>query len=715
MMVVLSDTSEEEDVHINDWLIKEKLAQCGKMVCMCDSFLYFHYLTCNNISIQSPLSTSVTYVKTFDIKNDIVNVDKARHDRNQSIPCNKRAHTLFDVKSENNVKSESKTVEALHNIPSSKKALLQKLRDINSLDAESSAAKSQSIDYSKNEKPSGPRKLLEKLRALNVTSNSNLSISAPKPNHDFKDNVQQINSDMKTDSQDDNGNFKHCALNMDFGLRDSDNEENIEKDFGTFRSLYGGHGLMEPFDWSLIKKNDHFLHQATVTSHNNLDILIKEYKNNVTEDESESHKLNNLKKESLPANPYFLNITRKEEEYYLPEQNINYDFKNVSQSVAKLRNRMEVYNDKYTTVVVTRDILEMCNNIQSQNILNPDTNTVQTNGVASSIKETTQSKIINENGEAYETKTERKIEKNRDFDADMKSISSNMINNKDLRINKKTFECSTDSSSESNTINKVCNPRYKKLLDEIRHMKMNSVKSSTSMDFLNTRNSPSSEQIQSSSCSHSSSTTGSTISSDDEQCEDFKNQNSVRFTKLRNFSKLSSTSSSDFSLDCNSKETRGLLSSENDSLASLNVDDFKRDQLVKIDAIASNVDDSKQPNVTVKASRTSKMLELVLKNVENATSVIELDSDDLSNQESVASDKSYNKEGSELVDELVVDRVKCKSSNDISLSEKTLSPPVLNDCDMESDESDWDGYVEPLLQFRYTEPTEISDDESERI
>lgn len=704
MMVILSDTSEEEDVHINDWLLNEKLAQCGKMVCMCDSFLYFHYLTCNNINIQSPTSTSTTYVKMFDIKNDIENVDKARHDRNQSIQsCNKKAHTLFDVKSENNAKSETKTVEALHNIPSNKKALVQKLQDNHSADAESSTTKSQSIDYSKKEKPSSHRKLLEKLRAgklekLNATSNSNLSISASKLNH--KDNVQQIDSDMKIDLQDDNG--KDCALNMDFRLRDSDNEENNEKDFGTFRSLYGGHGLMEPFDWSLIKKNNHFLHQATITSHNNLDSLIKEYKSNETENESESHKLNNLEKESLPANPYFLNITRKEEEYYLPEQNINYDFKNVSQSVAKLRNRMEVYNDKYTTVVVTRDILEMCNNTQFQNTLSPDMNTVKTNGVASSINETIQSEI-NENDEEYETRVKQKIGKNRDFDADMKSISSNMINNEDLRINKKTFECSADSSSESSTINKVFSPGscYKKMLDQMRHKKMSSVDSSTSMDFLNTKDSPSSEQIQSSSCSHSNSTTASTISSNDEQHKDFKNQSSMLFTKLHNFTKLSSTSSSDFSLDCNSKETRGLLSSENDSLASLNLDDSKQDQSVKIDSITSNIDDSKHSNMIVEVSRTSKMLEMVLKKcAENATSVIELDSDDLSHQESVASDKSYNKEGNKLIDELVIDRVRCKSTcNDISLSEKTFSP-VLNDCDIESDESEWDGYVEPLLQFK---------------
>lgn len=699
MMVVLSDVSEEEDVHINDWLINEKLAQCGKMVCICDNFLYFHYLTCNNISIQSPTSTSNIYVKMFDIKNDIENVDKARHDRNQSIQSyNKKAHTLFDVKSENNVKSETKTVEALHNIPFNKKALVQKLQDNHSADAESSTIKSQSIDYSKKEKPSSHRKLLEKLRAgklekLHATFNSNLSILTSKLNH--KDNVQQIDSDMKIDLQDDNE--KDYALNMDFGLRDSDNEENNEKDFGTFRSLYGGHGLMEPFDWSVIKKNDHFSRQATITSHNNLDSLIKEYKSNVTENESESHKLNNLEKESLPANPYFLNITRKEEEYYLPEQNINYDFKNVSQSVAKLRNRMEVYDDKYTTVVVTKDILEMCNNTQFQNTLSPDMNTVKTNGVASSINETIQSEI-NENGEGYETRNKQKIGKNRDFDADTKSISSD---NEDLRISKKTFECSADSSSES-TNNKVFRPGscYKKMLDQMRRKKMNSVDSSTSMDFPNTRDSPSSEQIQSSSCSSS---TVSMISSDDEQHKDFRSQSNMRFTKLRNFTKLSSTFSSDFSLDCNSKETRGLLSSENNSLASLNVDDSKQNQPVKIDSITSNIDDSKHSNMTGEVSRISKKLnlELVLKNTENAKSVIELDSDDLSYQESVASDKSCNKEGNKLIDELMVDRVRCKSTcNDISLFEETLSPPVLNDCDIESDESEWDGYVEPLLQFK---------------
>ncbi|XP_072765974.1 uncharacterized protein [Anoplolepis gracilipes] len=687
MMVILSDTSDEVDVHINEWLIKEKLARYGKMVRMYENFSYLHYSTCNNT--QSPMSTSIAYIEISDTERDTVNLDETRHDRNQSIACNKGMNTLFDVKKNDkiNVKSENKTVEVLRNVSSSKKALLQKLRDINSLDARSSDFKSQSTNYSKNEKPSGPSRLalFQKLKTLNVTSNSNSSIS--EPNY-FKDNVQQIDSDTKADLQNDNEN-KNC-VNMDstFSLRDSDNEENNEKDFGTFRSLYGGRGLMKPFDWSIIKKNDTVSHETTVTSHNNLDNLIKEYKSNITEEKSESHKFNNKEKESLPANSYFLNITRKEEEYYLPEKNINYDFKNVSQSVARLRNKMEIHNDKYTTVIVPRNVLEiLCDDIQSQNTLSSDTNTVKTNGVASSIKETALFKIINENGEI---KTKEKIEKNRDFDADMKSISSDMVNNEDCinkitKINnKKTFECNTDSLPESSTNGKGFSLKYKTLENEIKHMQMNSVNSSTSTDISNTRDSPSSEQIQSSSSSHRSSTTSSIISSDDEQHKDFKSQSNVRF------SKLSPTSSNDFLLDCNFKETRGLLTSDNDSVVSFNLDDSKKNQPVEINAITSNIDNSKQPN----------MLELVLKNAENVTSNVELNSDDLSNQENDINDKSCDKEKGELVDELVIDRIRCKSmNNDISMPEKLLVPPVLDDCDIESDDEEWDSFVpEPFFQ-----------------
>ncbi|EFN69730.1 Tudor domain-containing protein 5 [Camponotus floridanus] len=686
MMVILTDTSEEEDVHINDWLINEKLARCGKMVRMCDNFSYLHYTTCNNINVPSPTSVPIAHDKMSesDIESDIENVDETRQD--QSIPC-KKTHTLFNVKSENNVTNENKTFE------SNLKALLQKLRDNNSLNAESSDTKSQSTNSSTNERPNGPGEFapFEKLRTLNVTSNSNPSISTSKSNHDFKDDIRQIDSDMKANSHDDNE--KHCALNVDFTLRDSDNEDNNEKDFGTFRSLYGGHGMMEPFDWKVIQEKNELLRETNAASHNNLNALIKEYKNNVTEDESESHDLNNLEKKS-PLNPYFFNLTRREEEYYLPERNFNYGFKNVSQSVARLRSRMEIQNDQYTTVLVPRRILDiLCGNyddtqVQSEDTSNSAINPAKTNGVASPVKMTPQSQVINENNEAYGTRTE--IE-NRDFATDdVKSNASNMINNEDknetTRINnKKMFECNTDSSSECSTPG---NPRYKVLLDQMKRMQMNSMHSNTSMDLSSKRDSPSSDQVPWSSYSHSNSTTSSTmISSDDEQHSDVRNQSSMRFIKLCNLSKLS-TSSSDFSLDCNSKETKCLLSSD-DSVSSFSTNDSKQNHSVEIDSIASTVDNSEHSNATVERPRNLKnMLELVLKNMENASSDVELDSDDLSNQESVASDKKE----SELVDELVVDRVKCKSpNNDVNVLEETLVPPVLNDCDIESDESEWDG------------------------
>lgn len=705
MMVILSDTSEEEDVHINDWLIKEKLARCGKMVRMCEHLPYLHYLACNNITMQSSTSVPIAYLELSDIVSDRVSVDEARHDRDQSVPCSNEAHKLCnDVKSEN---IESKTVETSHNVPSNKKVLLQMLRNVNSADAlKSSDTKSQSTDCSKNEKLRGPKKLiklLETLKTSNITSNSNASISAPKPNHDFKDNAQQIDSDMKTIQN--NGNVKHYTLdmefkdsdkdnnenvkngeydgwNMSFVLRDSDNEENNEKDFGTFRSLYGGHGLMEPFDWSLIKENGHSLPKTVVTSHNNLDI-IEEYKNNITENESGSHKLNNLENKSSSANPYFLNMTRKEEEYYLPEKNIDYDFKNVSQSVARLRNRMEVHNDKYTTVIMPGDILEkLCNNTQSQNpTSSSDTNTIKTNGVASKVS--AQTEMINGNSEACETRTEQKIEKNRDLDVN--------INNKN------TIECNTDKSPESKTTGKAYNSRYKALLDQMKRMQVNSANSNISSSPYLAEDSSSSEQILSS-CS------SSTLSSN-EQHGDYQNE-------LCNFKKLVSTSSSDVSLHRDFKETRRLLSSESNSDASFNMDGSKQDQSAKIDPIVSDDDDLKRSNATVEeVPRTSKMLELVLKKISgNASSKSELDSDDLSNRETIASDTSYDKKESNLIDNLMIENyVRCKSSNDIN--EETFESLVLDDCDLESDESVWDYYV-PFLGIKSADQTDISDDDS---
>ncbi|XP_029160285.1 uncharacterized protein LOC114932280 [Nylanderia fulva] len=750
MIVILSDTSEEEDVHINDWLIKEKLAQCGKMVRMCENYAYLHYLAC--LDAAQIKSMPIPNLKISDIQSNKVNVDETRHDRNQSVPCSKGAHKLLDVKSEN---IESKTVEVSRNIPSNKKILLHMLRNssVNLPIAESSDVTSQPTDCSRNEQPRRYKslaKLLEKLKTSNISSNFTSSTSAPKPNHDFKDNAQQVDSDMKTiqnngsmkhntlnmdfrDSDKDNRNVKNGALamdfagndngkfkissldtdfanednrsvtngvlNMNFALRDSDNEENNKKDFGTFRSLYGGHGLMEPFDWSIIKENGHSTSKTIVTSHNNLDI--EEHKSNTTEDESKSHKLNHLEKPAS-ATPYFLNITRKEEEYYLPEKNIDYHFKNVSQSMARLRNRMEVYNDKYTAVVVPGDILEtLCNNTQSQNTQSPDTSIIKTNGVTSS-KGSDQTEMINGNGETCETRTEQKIEENRDLDA---NTNNNNIAHK---------------SPESKTTDKVCNSRYKLLLDKIKRMQINSVDSSISSSPYSSKDSSSSEYVASS-CSTS------TLSSNVGQHEDFKNQS----TELCNFKKLASTSSSEFSLNRDINETTNLLSSENSSNTSFTMEDSKQDQSSTINTIVCNVDDAKRSNATVeKKPRVSKILELVLKISETKTSKNELDSDDLSNRETVANDTSYDKEESKSneisenatsKDELdsddlsnretaancdtsydkkenksadnsmIENNVICKSTSNIN--EKTFDPPVLNDCDLEFDDSneDWDG------------------------
>nr|XP_033327722.1 tudor domain-containing protein 5-like isoform X6 [Megalopta genalis] len=53
MMVTLTDTLEDEDIHINDWLVEQKLAEHGKMVCMkTQNFPFRYYLKCQTYRKQ---------------------------------------------------------------------------------------------------------------------------------------------------------------------------------------------------------------------------------------------------------------------------------------------------------------------------------------------------------------------------------------------------------------------------------------------------------------------------------------------------------------------------------------------------------------------------------------------------------------------------------------------------------------------------------------
>jgi len=719
MMVILTDTSEEEDVCINDWLVKERLAQVGKMVRMNDIINFFDM----RFDIESFMS-----IETINAEST-TKVNEPRHYRNQSISRNERTHKLSDVKSED---IEKKTVKSLHNVPASKKVLLQmlwnkspnakslhakspptksldKFPDTKSLNAKSSDTKSQSRNYPQNGKSNTPRELvpLEKLKtsSLDRKSNFNPNTSISETNTDNEDNARQINSSRKIETQS-NGEDSF----MNFSLRDSDPDENDHNDFGTFRSLYGGRGLMEPIDWSLIRGENNLSHKTIATLPNNLDTSIRECKSDI-ENKSGSHN----QKNKIPGKQYFLNMTSLEKENFLPENNIVHNVEDISDIMEMLKGNV---SNRIVRVLFTPNekLKTMYDNVQSEDTSNSNTNIVEHNDIASSRK---MNQKIDRNGKVCKTRAEQKIE-NRDSNTDSESTFSNVSNNKD-NINGEMPKCNTNNSLESNTNNKVY-PRYKMLLDQIKRKQMDSMNSSS----VNTSSS-SSEQIQSSSYSFNSS--DDTISSSNDEQSKASNRMDMNTCKIddsvKEFASTSEELSKQLILDDAHSEFEGIRnpsSLETDSITSSNIDNTKQHRLnqsLETDFIASsNIDHTKhqlnqfnsialscndsndQLTAADQTLNVPNLMKQMLKIAQNIGSNSELDSDDLSsNQESLKDDKSDESKGDDKSDCM---SEMCESMHDdANVTETVFAPPVYNDCDVESDESEWDAYAGSKEDFPF--------------
>ncbi|KYN35876.1 Tudor domain-containing protein 5 [Trachymyrmex septentrionalis] len=713
MLVVLTDTSEEEDVCINNWLVKEKLAQFGKTVRINDikNFMMFDFDSAPSIRTR---------------RKDSVN--KPRHCRDQSILHDERTHVLSNVKSEDK-KTDKKTVKSSHKLPDCKKKVLElfnkspdakflhvkspsvKSTSIKSLDAKSpdtsldaNSSDTKSLDaklqssnssYSQNGRSKTPKEFKEVISMfkklerskLNGISSSNSNTSISEANTDNENNVKQIDSSKKKESR---YSIEDCSMN--FNLRNSD-DENDQNDFGTFRSLYGGHGLMEPIDWSVIREENNLAHK-TVTP-------MRECKSDA-EDKSGSHnQRNELQRHEVSGKQYFLDLTSLEKENFLPEDNIDYDA--ASDFLDMLKDNT-VSNHTVTVMFTPNVKLKTLHNSRSEDT-NPSINIIELNDMASS-KEMDQK--VDRNGKVCNGKI-RADQKIRDRNSNIvsESVSSHTSNNKD-NINKEMSECSSNNFVQSNTNNKAYS--LKTLLEKLKRKKqMDSMNSS----FLNTSESSSSEQIPLS--PHSCNTSDDTIiSSHDEQVKesDVMDPNTYTIVKEPASEKLSKKLTVESHSD--SEGTRDLSSLETDSIASSNVDDTKRrlNQSMENDSAAfSNAENSKQhqssdfitPFCNINGSNhqlttidqtldVSKLTQQMLKIVQNMENNSELDSDDLS-QESLKDDKNDESKGdiSNYMSEMTE-----LMNNDANMIEKAFT---LSDCDEAFDDSEWDAGVDPSFLF----------------
>jgi len=453
-MVVLTDASEEESVNINDWLINQNLARQGKLVRTCDNFPYLHYARHNNIVIQSS-------AKISDMRNEVS--IETRYEKDQLISCDGRVSRLSNdySRNENEVSHDCE-------VSFSKQIDVQLLRDINALETKSSDKKLELNNYSEIDIPKGPKGLnilLEKLKTLNMSfCDSDLNVCTPEINDTFQDSTRLdcalLGSNMKIDIEIVDNNKSYESPSNTCFMRDDDEARNFE----TFKSIYSSHDLIQPIDWSMIKKDNISSSKTALMSINNSDILIKEHKNDVAKDKAELH---NQEKDELLAKSYFLNMTHKEEEYFLAEENINYDIKDVSQTIIKLRNRIKTCNDKYMTIAVTRKVLEeLHDNVQFQNT-SFETNIVTINNISFSTQ--TINKNTNISEEISKARLNQEIE-NKNSATDWRLISSKIKNNKEnsKKESQKTYKNNLNNSSGSNTINKRFNNRYQKLLKQIK-------------------------------------------------------------------------------------------------------------------------------------------------------------------------------------------------------------------------------------------------------
>lgn len=715
MMIILTDTSEENDVHINDWLVQENLARRGKMVRMLTrcNFPFQHQMRCNNIALSESVEAENVVA---------VDVDDARYDRNRSISsCDEKTSKLSNAESNN-----KENVEVLRNVLHRRKAIAQTVRNVKSTES-SVNANSRSTDCLANKKPRAPKELtmlLARLKASNVTlSGIGATVSSEADRENAGGNAQSIDLDARINATQSRNPRNYADYNclesttMEFILRDSDNEECNESDFGMFKSMYGGHGMMEPFDWTIIRD----FHAGTLPNTSDSSKMCES--NN--EEKKKFVKFDEFfhDKKELAIKQCFLNVTRKEDEYFLADSNIDYDVRNVSQSVTKLKNRLEICNDKDTMIVVKKDILEMLRSgvLQSLDKLNSDaTNVVENDGAASSstmFRDTIN--VANDTGksnEVCEMKVDRKTEVGESPDANAyanlyatatlnatSKLASPSVNGNGDNARNAQFEHNAKPIARGKKAG-IFNPSYKLLLEEMKRMR-----SLDSSFGSSTKESSSSEQVRSSYSTRSHNSTDTMISSDDDQKTYAHESLMTRFDELRR-STLTRMSSSSLVSSSEIKEKEKISDSET-----------KTDDSVDVSSADNIADSTKQhrPTCTIDDTRPSRMLRQVLRMQQNMESVTELDSDDLSDEKS-ASDVDGKSSNEQMDIGMSVVRVSTNNNDGANTSEETMQPPVFNDCDVESDESEWDVCAGPehfplSLPQAKAQITEISDDESESL
>lgn len=672
MLIILTDTSEEEDVHINDWLVQENLARCGKMVRTIRNFSFEYYY----IRYIANASETVETVEK-------IGRDKLKHDGNQLLPTyGKKMHRLSDVMS----KRFAENVRTLCKVPDRKIDI--NISERNNAEI-SSDATSQSRDNWKSEnKPKGfvnLAKLAEIIKAKRAESGSDISKSHmnednirlhsnmrveteprcnDKPRHNNKlqrndeprcnDKLSRKDEPSCNDEPRRNDDFNYeqmkKTLNRHFYQRDSDDDTSMnENDFGTFHSTYGGHGDMTPFDWSLIRQMD----SSSVSSSHVNSITTNTGVNRTRQTMALSQQVRRyhevFDRVEKVTKPYILDLARTETEYFLTSGNIDHDDEDVLQSVERLERKLERQDNNSTEMIIPKGILVKLR-MYAQSKKSSSCEAM----VSSSDELKTDEFDKGENDKTRETRIDQEME-NRDLDLESVKLPV------DVHL-LPTDALESDTETYQHTSNNKSNFKYQLLSDRIKESKCycDSSYGSSTKGWSSSGPEPLS--------SYSRSSTDETMnSSDDEQKEALSRKNVMsRFNKLHNF----------------------VTKSASRELTSLN---SKSDSVVR-DPVSDNCShESPSDEISPKLNqvflldhpRAIKILQHIQEIQRKSDS--QLDSDDLSDCEN--NDAILN---TPMIHDVLV--ASDLTNNNAEKMLVTPIVPILDDCNVESDDSIWDIY-----------------------
>lgn len=620
MLINLTDNSEAKEVCINNWLVDENLARYGKMVRTNRNFPFVKFY--NIVSTGS-----------FENKGAVSAVDTR--------------------KSTDKVRYSSPLVSSEVSPNAMNENFLKNIKMLNKVSKEKA-----DINNSKQKDARNFNRfavLTDLIKARCAKSNADISKSNIGLDATVKVELYNVEHDGKHSGH----KQMKQKWNIDFKERDSDDEMNCnEKDFGTFHSMYGGHGDMIPFDWSAIKQihssNVSLLHSSNPSKANTS--VNKEMETLRSPSEIQRYRkihdfIKDLK-DLKNIKPCVLNLAGEEKEYFLIACNIDRYNEDISQSVAKLRHRLSVQDDNSTEMIVPKNIYEKLRTYASVSRIS------SCDAVSSSSIENTSIENIAESQADESNKTRKTIEQieqeiqNRNDDSESVQLSQDVHH----LLPKDVFEPDPERSQYT---------RDQTLYKKCQTLSIKNAKQHWNSNLADNMKTWSSSDPEPSSYYSRSSIDETMHTSDDDQREALSRKNVMsRFNRLRSFATKSASKKSDSS-------------QSNDEMEDLSSD--------KYESLSSVVYAKPRRMSLVGNSRAFKMLRCASK-IQHECDAGQLDSDDLSDEDN---------NNDPILDQPKVDDAFVANDSTHNNAKVLITPvaPVLNDYDIDSDDSTWDAYL----------------------